>query len=533
MTFTSVVANPLSLTVSPLATPLMESRDYATEVLGNHWDMSNKEDISESGLRFGNVSVSGGIWSGTTTSRDSHFWFLWGGYPGAYATSRDGATKPINASMYKRLTFRMYLGVSSTANRRGQFYWWWRKDLRGGRHYSFKLYPGWHTYQLDLPSTWRGRPISLRLDPIDKTNVRVKIDWIRLTNRPGTSVTLNWTDTASGKATVYMDNNSSGYKGWSLSTLNSNSGSNTGSLSLDGIIPGKYYFYIRRADDSLTSYASQPVTINQAPFIRVIKPNEMGGRDWARAALRNPWDMRSARDIKKTFNIVGSRFRRKIYSGVNSSRARNGNRKNDPYFLLNLGKKSIKSSRFHMLTFRYRYSGKFNLRRGTMSRIGWITSRYNSFRYWQISDDIVTYSGWNTITVNMKKIKVDSGKYGWRNWITNLRFDSHEDKLSRRFYVDYITLREYDRLSTSFDIKYRLIDNNDTSVSVSIYRDKDRIFGNGNEALITTNASVSPGNKSFRWRPSRRIRGLYWIYIRANDGINTAGYYSTGPLRVH
>jgi hypothetical protein len=167
-----------------------------------------------------------------------------------------------------------------------------------------------------------------------------------------------------------------------------------------------------------------------------------------------------------------------------------------------------------------------------MSRLGWLVKPLNSYKYWQISDDVVTYSGWSTVTVDLQKIKMNRGRYGWKNISTQLRFDPHEDRLPRRFYVDDIALREDDTLTSFFDIKFNIEDTDDGSVNLSIYGDRDRTFGNGNELFIS-NVAAGNGNQSYRWAPSASVKGTFWIYIQANDGLNTRGFYSSGPLKVH
>ncbi len=530
--FLSTQASSAPLSLNVMASTVAESRDYATEVLGDPWDMSNAEDMTQHIKRFAGVSMSGGTWNATTTSNDSQFWFLWAGYPGAYATSRNGSAKPVNASLYKRLSFRMYVGLTSTQYRRGQFYWFTRADLKGAKVELFRVYPGWHTYQIDLPSSWSGWPVSLRMDPIDRANTPIKIDWIRLTNRPSTSVNLEWSDSSRGDATVYLDNDASGLDGSSLEAIDSTAGANSESIDLDGVEPGSYYLYLKKADGSYSNYSAEPTTINKAPFVKITEPDEMGGKDWATSVLKNPWDMKSRRDLSKTYNIGGSSYRGGVYTGINSTSGANGARKNDPYIMFNLGGKAINTNKYHRVTFKYKYSGGFSLARGTMSRFGWTLKHHNDPRFWQMTDDIVTYAGWNTITIDLDKIKLNRGSYGWSSWATKFRFDAHEDNLSRRFYVDSVYLREDDKLTSSFAIKYNLIDINNSTVGVKIYRDKDRIFGNGNEAEITQ-MDVSPGANTYRWAPPGSLKGLYWIYIQGSDGVNTSGYYSGGPLRVH
>ena len=512
------------------ASEVIEGRDFASEVRMDPWNMSNREDMSHRVVRFKTIRWTGGNWRATTNSSDSYFWFMWGGDPGAYMTLRDGGRTKVNTGRYKRLTFKMYVsGSEGSYLGRGQFYWFYRRDLKYPKVKTFSVYAGWHTYQIDLPGSWRGWPISLRMDPVPRSNRVVKIDYIRLTNRPGNKVNLTWNDTEGGTATVYVDKNNSGYDGSALRTVGSNVGANSANIDLDGLEPGNYYFYMKKAGGAYSNYSIAGQNINKAPLVKITDPDEKGGADWATRAMRNSWNMSSSGDVYKTFNTYKKSFSRGRYTGVNYA----ANRKNDPYFMLNLRRKTINPKIFHRLTVRYAYSGGFSLRRGTMARIGWLTRRYNDPKYWQISDDIVTYKGWNTYTIDLKKIKLNRGSYGWKNRITQLRFDPHEDRYSRRFYVDYITLRADDAMNSngSFVVRYKLYDTNDSSVNISFYRDRDKSFGNGNEVLIRSLAAA-PGSRSFTWKPSKYVNGTYYIYAKANDGVDQRGYYSTGPVKI-
>lgn len=506
-----------------------EPLEYATQTFSDPWDMDNADDIAHRVIRFSNVSMKGGVWQGVTNSADSYFWFLWGGYPGAYLMLRDGERVPIDTNTYSRLSFKMYVNANE-GNDKGAFYWFYRSDLKEPQVVFYRPKPGWNIYTLDL--NWAGkRPVSLRLDPIERPNTLVKIDWIRLTNRVGASTNLQWTDSAKNEPTLYVDNDRGGLDGAALTGISSTNRNNAQRIDLDGLDPGSYYFYAQKWTGGYSNYSAGGIHINRAPIVKVLEPNEQGGRDWATTYLKNPWDMNSSRDVGLRYNIKGVNFGKGVFSAVNGRSSR-GSRINDPYFLLNQKGKVINSSRFHRLTVRYKYSGKFSLVRGTMSRVGWTTIRQNDPRWWQMSDDILTYDGWNTLVVDLKKIKLNRGNYGWRNLITRLRFDPHEDEYgARRFFVDSVSLREDDRLVKRFPIKFSVRDDSG-SVRVSIYADRDLVFGNGNERLIT-NMNTAPGMRTFSWAPSRRVKGLYWIYIKADDGANTRGYYSTGPLRVH
>ncbi len=520
-------AKPISFLAPGGVSEFAEPMDYAAAQFSDPWDMNNADDIGHRVIRFSNVSMKNGIWSGKTVSDDSYFWFLWGGYPGAYSTFRDGERNPIDTNVYKKLTFKMYTSDAS-AQDKGTFYWFNRKDLKEAKFALYRVQPGWHIYSIDLG--WAGqRPLSLRLDPTDRPNTVVMIDWIKLSDAPSQSVDLQWNDTVKGEPRLFVDSDSSGHDGASLTNIESSRRTNSQSVDVSGFDWGNYYFYARKAS-GFSGYSAGGFRVNKAPVVKIIEPDEAGGRDWARTYLGNAWDMNQRSDVILKHNLGGVKFGRGVFSAVNARGGRGG-RLNDPYFLLNLRDKRINTGRYHRLTVKYKYAGTFSLVRGTMARVGWTTRPLNHQKYWQMSDDILTYDGWNTITIDLKRIKLNRGRYGWRDFVTRLRFDPHEDPYRRRFFIDSVALREDDKLSKAFAIKYR-VDNDDPTTALSFYRDKDRTFGNGNESLIAQRR-VSSGVGAYRWRPSRRVKGAYWIYIKASDNLSTRGYYSTGPLRVH
>src|SRR5215212_2600496 len=92
--FTLVVAIMLfpalpypALAVAGPATPVAETKDFATQVLRDPWDMSELTDISQylngSGQRnlVQNISVTDGVFSAQSTSaKDADFYPLFPGY---------------------------------------------------------------------------------------------------------------------------------------------------------------------------------------------------------------------------------------------------------------------------------------------------------------------------------------------------------------------------------------------------------------------------------------------------------------------
>lgn len=493
--------------------------------------MNSFQDVSPVYRNFRSFDVKDGMLKAETRTKDPYFWVIWGGFPGATPIGRDGVKYPMNLKYYTRLTIKMWAEESD--NNSAQIYWFYSQNIRNNKVHAFKVVSGWHIYQIRIPSFVynRGKPIGFRIDPINRPRTRVMIDWIRLTDyNTNKRVEVKWTDYkwTPTTATVYADPHSENnyhYDGYKLATVTSKRGYNSETINLSGLKPDKYHFYIKRSY-SKTQY-SQPIEINQAPYVKIYEPGEDGGHDWATVRLRNAWNMNDRGDIAATKNITSKRFSRGVFTGVNSRPV-----KNDPHMLLRLRRRgrlySIDTSRYRFLTFKMTYSGSFDLVRGTMTRLGWKPAGHG----WQMSDDFVVYPRKRTYTLDLKKTRTNVGRYGWRGRVTAIRFDPHEDPFSRRFYIDSISIKERDKLSSSFNIRWRQSDSNDRNHRITFYRDRDRHLGNGNEARITTNRFWN-GTRRLRWSPSRRIRGTYYIHARISDHYNTGTYTSPAMLKVH
>lgn len=500
-----------------------EARDFATMQFADPWDMSNREDIGYNLDNFRNVRLSGSKFYGTTNNTGGHIWLLWGGYPGSYGQGREGVVNKIRASLYNRLSFKLY----SSKRGHGRLWWFYTQNFRSKQWVNIDIETGWHYYQINLPSTWSGYPLGARFDPIMLKDANVILDWVRLTpkNVSGASSTIAWSDSGdTGEATIYLDNDNQGHNGVPIRTVTSNNGTNTNSLDTSGLTPGNYYVYLMK-NGEVSGYAPGRIQVNQAPILKITEPDITGGTDWAAKYLRNSWNMSSFSDVRRYQNIGSKRISGGVFGGTNYAQTR----ANDPFMWMRQSGKLINTNYYRFATIKYKYAGSFDLHRGTMARFMWLTSGGG----WNTSDDIVTYGpSWETITVDLKKIKLNGGRNGWRGRTAIFRFDPHEDRLRRRFYIDYIKLAVEDRLSSTFTIRYWKKDFNHPYATLKLYYDADKSFGNGNEHIITTKTI---GNKAsyHRWRASRNLRRKVWIYAQVNDGINTVGYYSSGMLRVH
>ncbi|PYR59333.1 MAG: hypothetical protein DMF85_07995, partial [Acidobacteria bacterium] len=132
-------SNPVSaqggLTISsPAAGAILAAGpDYATDVLGDPWDMSNVEDVARDPAQvvgWTNFSVANGVAGGTTAlvngaSNATTITFLQRAYYGILNPGRTGRRYPIDTSKYAKLAFKM----SSTRSDQQPRIGWFHNDL--------------------------------------------------------------------------------------------------------------------------------------------------------------------------------------------------------------------------------------------------------------------------------------------------------------------------------------------------------------------------------------------------------------------
>lgn len=175
------------LPARPATAATDSSRDYASMVLGNPWDMSGPEDIAFERTRdqgnVRNLSFSGGVLSATPTNNDPRLILRWPVDPNTNAVPQDGNYQPINADTYRFFTVRVFVSGSQFA----QVFW---LPAFGGSFggTGFKtLQNGWNTVTFDLKAEhtlgpdWTGQIQGLMFDP-EASTAAFQIDYIRLSS---------------------------------------------------------------------------------------------------------------------------------------------------------------------------------------------------------------------------------------------------------------------------------------------------------------------------------------------------------------
>ncbi len=212
------VAAPQSINITNPASDVIfeEADEYGTLVWNDPWDMSQALDVQQlvspravyANYFSSFVPCAAGLWCGQVRSDAGNpdLFLLHPGYPGALHIGRDGNRRPIDASKYTRLTFRMYLDSVPAGAIGWQALWTTGTianfcDAQCRQTVFFQLYSGWNIYSVNFPTSrlsglnWSGSITGLRLD-IGNANMQnhvVYLDWARLSGPNGDNRPIQWT----------------------------------------------------------------------------------------------------------------------------------------------------------------------------------------------------------------------------------------------------------------------------------------------------------------------------------------------------
>lgn len=559
---------------------IAEGDDFATVVLGDPWDMAQLSDIVQP-THIDSISLSDGILSGFSTSNDPYFWVLHPGYPSVQNIGKNGTNYPIDASRYTRLSFRLWLppGTDSYA----VIYWNRLPNpaVIAGLTGNLPVSGGWHLYTIHLPQwvmqgSWSGQITGLRIDPCPLSGITFKLDWVRLTSGDSSpAYTIRWTAQNAGTESVdlYCDDDNRGYDGERIASglpagQEYYSWNNSSPLPPVSLGPGRYYIYGQLSSGAYTPYSPGPVTMNQAPILRILAPSMTSGEDYAATMLGDPWDMNNPEDIVKMTQIARFYFADGIFHATTTGEH---NPWGDPTLLLPVSESApIDTSRYKYLTWRMWHEGEQDVGNGWTARYLWAKTALGSDH--STSDDFVILEGWNTYKIDLSKALLEPGSpnLGWTESVREFRFDPTEVPAPATFHLDYIHLRAVDRADHSFHIIWELIDP-DSTCTVSLYYDIDRAGFDGQLIAILTDetgtgsASLWPRDNDafsaakaqlqqegvhrvylplvvknlfqcpgacYNWNTVSVPAGEYYIYAVVEDGYNITRWYSETPVII-
>ncbi len=442
-----------------------EAPDFATLVIGNAWDMSDFEDISQYLNGAGrhpsltNIQVNNGLFSATSIgdrfANLAFFFPLFSGYPGFMPMGNIGVTYPIDPQQYQCLYVAMQVN-SPTSQPYGMDGWRvsWDTGATGqesGSTAPIDLDPAdnWRLYKVDLNNPQRGllsgsTPWSqgtqwegLKIEPTFYKDVDFQVDWIRLTSCQDNSefqAKITWSPDASLKA-IWIRPQGTTRDIRLQGSINGSQGSYV--IDTKGLPPGSYQVGLGSSSNCCSQWSSKLLTINQTPLANFEVPSALNGPDYATSA-GNAWDM----DPSDITGVHCSQYSfdnglLKLDTNPPSllpSSCKGSIGEADSQIFLNLPG-PLKASDYRYLSFRHYINGQYALPAdGMIGRWIWTTADQCTY----VSHDIPYDVGWHTYVIDLydsfmgtpiSSAPSSCGLKPWKNagTIIRLRFDPNEN----------------------------------------------------------------------------------------------------------
>lgn len=296
------------------ADKIAAGRDYATEVLGDPWDMDNAEDFNlNESLNVSSPAYAGGVFSCTAATNDPSLFLLDPGLGGTQRNGRTGRYFPIDTTVYRYFSIRMNVSVASSM----QVFWFTGSSFVSSFAASnfVQTTPGWRIYTIDLATTtivagdvasWAGQPATgLRLDHSAAPGSTAQVDWVRLTATGDASTTFTTAFVANDPGSnavinMYLDDDSDFNNGTleRIATGLREDSATTAPVELSRHAPGTYFVHGRMS------------------------------RDYATMVLDDAWDMANAADVAFTSGMTGAAVSGGVFTATSST--------TDPFFNLNV-----------------------------------------------------------------------------------------------------------------------------------------------------------------------------------------------------
>lgn len=442
-----------------------EAPDFATLVIGNPWDMSDFEDISQYLNGAGrhpsltNIQVNNGLFSATSIgdrfANLAFFFPLFSGYPGFMPMGNIGVTYPIDPQKYQCLYVAMQVNSpASLPDGRDGWRISWDTGANGqqsGSTAQIDLDPtnNWRLYKVDLNNPQRGlvsgsTPWSqgtqwegLKIEPTFYKDVDFQVDWIRLTScqddpsfqakiswRPDASLTTIWIQPQGTSRHIHLQGKVDGSQGSYL-------------IDTKGLPAGTYQVGLGSNSNCCSQWSSTPLTIDETPYAAFEMPSALNAPDYATAA-GNPWDMdpsdvTSIRCSQYSFDGGILKLDTNPPSLLPSS-CKGAIGEADSQIFLNLPG-PITGSDYRYLSFRHNINGVYALPAdGMVGRWIWTTADQCTY----VSRDIPYDVGWHTYVIDLydsfmgTPISSAPSSCGLKPWkdagtIIRLRFDPNEN----------------------------------------------------------------------------------------------------------
>lgn len=530
-------------------------RDFATQVLNNPWDANDQDDVElHRSLGLTSETIGGGIYTGISTNNDPGFFLLDEGLAGTTNLSR-GEANPIVTADYRYLTLKLRYTATGggVADPQGLLVYFFEdgsstSNLRIGFTNFFAVYLGsWQIVTIDLATqinpgsnyTWSSFPTvkGLRIDPATAANVKVEMDWARLTaSAPGPaseSFNVTWSDTQAGTYTISAIDADG-----AAAVLANNVTGTSRQVSFANLAPGAYRIRISRT--GATADSPGGVYVNTPPIPVVRKPDARGdtANSYSITKFGRPWGPFVPADIFLAPNVTNLRFDDPPGSGNVAGRPTN----DDPSLIMQTNGAPIDANTYRSLCFVAQNYVPESFPVASVVRILWsdvLTSM-------TATKDIFLKRGLNEYCIaDLSVVPVEPGApKPWNGSVQYIRFDPHEMPVPpecstapslvncREFRLDRLTLSPFVTANSNINVDWLQNDADTATVVTRIYLDPDRNRTNGNEVLVWTASTPTGANNATIPIVGLAAPGSYYVAIETTDGANTVRSYSSGPLRL-
>ena len=401
----------------------------------------------------------------------------------------------------------------------------------------------------------------------------VELDWVRLVPRDGsTSVRLGWNGFG-GRVTLVATHAETGDTVQVFPDDDSSAtdfADNRSFLWDHGFLPPGHWSIT--ASSGATS-RTVSLTIDPAPLVTVLDPDETGGQDFAKTVLGDAWDMTNPADVQRygwLRNVAPAQFGSEGFFGHSLPLPQAG--AGDPDvslvtddFRAPANRVTIDGDRWHRLTFtleldhpELKVPELLDDQWGSVARVIWRPVGFAGGLFTNSQDIWVMDGGPHTYTLDLAAMRRAGGRLctdcdiedtsettmvaqqPWQGPMAALRIDPHEGTNARGFRIRDVTLAADDMPNGNglFTIRWRVADATfsqsvanaaGADARVTLYWSSQR---GGTRTLIAQGVNADLG--AFTWNTSALPRGqAAWVSIDVTDASgNTTSRWSTGPLAV-
>ncbi len=558
--------------------------DFATTVLGDPWDFTERTDWvhmysdNEAGVSAwsGTPTQTGGVFRGVSSGAAASVQMLYQGIDGALNTvGKGGVSTPIDASRYRRLSFRARRSVGTpdgndrvaafwfpdTSQAGGGFALWQAKGVYAGYQHANMMPQAAQagaTYQiyrvdLDVPlaasgAAWAGfvKGFKVRLGwSSTLQNATFDLDWMRLTERGNSAAIrrLQWSGLG-GRVVLRATHAQSGdviqiYP----------EGTSVAVDFADNSLLDWDYGYLPPGTWTITAQGSSAsrsvtLTIDAAPVVSVLEPDAEGGRDFATTVIGDAWDLTNVQDVQRnnaslnhltsaTFDengLLGTTRGGSYASGCAADSCP------DPFvqFLddgFGFGPAVIDANTYHRLSFTLDYDHHELMvgqvvsdTWGGIARVAWAASDGTGYTPATITQDIVVVDG-GPVRYQMDLASFTDGNTLeapiatlWQGQVGTFRIDINESEAPRAFRLSNVKLTADDAPNGSgfFPIRWQIADATYTAGVTNT---------GGGDATVTLSYDTDLNPASGRVQIAAGVNGASGVYYWNMAGLTPGVYY--------